>query len=284
MRSFVTRFAPSPSGFLHLGHAHSALCAFEAARTAAGHFVLRIEDIDTVRCRPEFEAAIFEDLRWLGLSWEHPVRRQSEHFDDYAKSLKRLNDLGVLYRCFKTRREVMADMVRAPHGVGEVYAGPANKMSTAEEDDRIGAGQPFAWRLSLAAAREVLCTNWERLHFIEEGAGPDGEQGKITARPEILGDVILARKDITTSYHLSVVHDDTLQGINHVVRGVDLFESTHMHVLLQNLLQMPTPIYRHHGLINDDSGKRLAKRNAAASLHTYRKQGLNRQDMHQMLL
>lgn len=283
MSGFVTRFAPSPSGLLHLGHAFSALCAFNAAQQHSGHFVLRIEDIDTTRCRSKFEHALIDDLHWLGLSWEHPVRRQSEHFNDYGKSLDRLRKLGVLYRCFKTRREIMSDIARAPHEKGKANENDNTLISEDEEAALIASGAPFAWRLSLNKAREVLGAQWTKLHFFEEGSGPDGETGEIMAQPDNLGDVVLARKDINTSYHLSVVHDDALQGITHIVRGQDLFESTHIHVLLQALLRLPTPVYCHHNLITGDDGKRLAKRNHAATLQDLRRQGLSPDDVRQLL-
>ncbi|PHS23973.1 MAG: tRNA glutamyl-Q(34) synthetase GluQRS [Robiginitomaculum sp.] len=273
MSDFVTRFAPSPSGLLHLGHAFSALFAFSASQNAGGRFILRIEDIDTTRCRAEFEHTMMDDLRWLGLKWEAPVRRQSEHFDDYAHMLERLRALGVVYRCFHTRRALIDEMARAPHGQTEVYTGPATPMNTDEQALRIAKGEAFAWRLSLRAAREMLGQDWETLCFTEQGQGPKGEHGTIRARPEKLGDVVLARKDIGTSYHLAVTHDDAAQGITHVLRGQDLFESTHIHVLLQALLGLPTPVYRHHGLIRDATGQRLATRNHAASLQSLRAAG-----------
>ncbi|PHS24103.1 MAG: tRNA glutamyl-Q(34) synthetase GluQRS [Robiginitomaculum sp.] len=273
MSDFVTRFAPSPSGLLHKGHAYSALYAFAAAQKAGGCFILRIEDIDTTRCRAPFERAIIEDLHWLGLRWEEPVRRQSDHFDDYKCALKKLENLGVLYRCFLTRREVLSEIVRAPHGVGEVYQGPDTPMSQNEEAKWLARGEAYAWRLSLRAARDVLGPRWAQLQFIEDGTGPNGEHGKIHAQPQRLGDVVLARKDIGTSYHLAVTHDDALQGITHIIRGQDLFESTHIHVLIQALLDMPTPTYRHHRLLLDETGKRLAKRDFASTLQDFRQSG-----------
>ncbi len=283
MSDFVTRFAPSPSGLLHLGHAFSAFCAFEAAKTAQGRFILRIEDIDTTRCRSKFEQIILDDLRWLGLEWVEPVRRQSEHLDDYAATLERLNAMGVLYRCFLTRREVLDEIARAPHGPGEVYTGPQIPMSKDEEAARLANGEAFAWRLSLSSARDYLGSRWDALCFVEQGHGPKGEHGTIDAQPQRHGDVVLARKDIQTSYHLAVTHDDAAQGITHVIRGQDLFESTHIHVLIQALLDVPTPHYHHHRLINDDSGKRLATRNRAASLQDLRKAGLGAKDVRDML-
>ncbi|MED5551016.1 MAG: tRNA glutamyl-Q(34) synthetase GluQRS [Pseudomonadota bacterium] len=265
--TFTTRFAPSPTGFLHLGHAFSAWTAFTAAREAGGRFILRMEDIDTVRCKPEFDAAILEDLIWLGLDWEEPVRRQSAHFGDFDGVLQRLQERGVVYRCFKTRREILEDIARAPHGVGDVYRGPAEPMSADEEAARVEAGEAYAWRLSLARCRDVLGPRFAAMRFVEDG------RGEIAADPDPLGDVVLARKDVGTSYHIAVVHDDALQGITHVIRGVDLFELTPLHVLLQTLLDLPTPVYRHHRLLTDAKGERFAKRNKAATLRGMRAAG-----------
>jgi glutamyl-Q tRNA(Asp) synthetase len=276
--SFVTRFAPSPTGRLHLGHAHSALHAFTAARAAGGRFLLRIEDIDRGRCRPEFEAACIDDLAWLGLSWESPVRRQSDHFADYSAALLRLQAIGVVYRCFRTRREIAEAAASAPHALGEgpdgvIYRGPDAPLSSDEEAARLAAGEAYAWRLSLSCSQAVLGEEFAQLAFEEEGVGPNGERGRIIARPELCGDVILARKDAGTSYHLAVVHDDALQGVTHVIRGADLFFATHIHVLLQRLLGLPTPVYRHHGLILGADGRRLAKRDRAATLADLRAAG-----------
>jgi len=266
--TFITRFAPSPTGHLHLGHAFSAWTAFTAAREAQGRFLLRLEDIDTVRCKPEFVDAILEDLAWLGLEWGEPVRRQSEHFDQYETVLQRLRGLGVVYRCFKTRKEIMDDIARAPHGVGDVYRGPAEPMSPDEEAERLHAGDAYAWRLSLDRCRDRLGDRFDAMRFVEEG------KGEIRADPDPLGDAILARKDVGTSYHIAVVHDDALQGITHIVRGVDLYELTPLHVLLQTLLDLPTPVYRHHRLLTDERGERFAKRNKAATLRAMRDAGL----------
>ena len=265
--TFTTRFAPSPTGFLHLGHAFSAWTAFTAAREAGGRFILRMEDIDTVRCKPEFDAAALEDLAWLGLEWEEPVRRQSAHFGDFDGVLQRLQERGVVYRCFKTRREILEDIARAPHGVGDVYRGPAEPMSADEEAARVEVGEAYAWRLSLARCRDVLGPRFAAMRFVEDG------RGEIAADPDPLGDVVLARKDVGTSYHIAVVHDDALQGITHVIRGVDLFELTPLHVLLQTLLDLPTPVYRHHRLLTDAKGERFAKRNKAATLRGMRAAG-----------
>jgi glutamyl-Q tRNA(Asp) synthetase len=281
---FVTRFAPSPSGLLHLGHAYSALSAFDAARAANGRFLLRMEDIDPGRCRPDFDAAIREDLAWLGLRWEEPVRRQSEHFSDYEAALRKLRELGVVYRCFLTRREIAEESARAPHGSGEgsagvIYRGPSHPMSADEEAVRIAEGQPYAWRLSMKYSQDLLGEEFARLVFEEEGFGPNGEHGTIQAHPEHAGDVILARKDAPVSYHLAVVHDDALQGVTHVIRGQDLFDATHVHVLLQRLLGLATPIYRHHGLLTDPDGKRYAKRDRSLTLAALRASGATPADL-----
>lgn len=276
--AFITRFAPSPTGYLHLGHAFSALTAFDAADAVGGRCLLRFEDIDHTRCRPEFEAAIGEDLAWLGLAWDLPVRRQSEHREEYARALARLIAADLVYRCFKTRKDVLAAIARAPHGpAAETYVGAP--LARDEEEDRVARGDPFAWRLSLARARDHLGGRWEALGFVEEGRGPAGETGWIPAQPQRRGDVVLARKDAGTSYHMAAVWDDALQGVTHVIRGEDLFDATHLHVLLQALLALPTPIYRHHRLILGGDGKRLAKRDQAATLQALRAAGATPQDL-----
>ena len=269
----VTRFAPSPTGLLHAGHAFSALSAFAAARAANGRFLLRIEDIDLTRARPTFEAAIYEDLAWLGLDWETPVRRQSEHMADYEAALDRLRAAGLLYRCFRTRREVAEAITAAPHGPGEAAAPRPGPLAPDEETARLARGEPFAWRLSLDAARAALGEGWNRLAFWEEGQGPGGERGTIVVDPARHGDVVLARKDVGVAYHLAVVVDDALQGVTHVVRGEDLFEAAHIQRLLQALLGLPTPVYRHHRLLLGPDGRRLAKRTGAPSLQALRQTG-----------
>ena len=276
--TLITRFAPSPSGHLHLGHAFSAWTAWQAACEADGRFLLRIEDIDTTRCKPDFEQAIFDDLIWLGLDWELPVRRQSDHFGEYTATLEQLDRLGVVYRCFKTRREILDEIARAPHAPGEgpdqsVYRGPAEPMGADEEESRIAAGDAFAWRLSLARCRDHLGDRFAGLDFEEHG------KGRMAADPASHGDVILARKDVGTSYHLAVVHDDAAQGITDIIRGEDLFEMTAIHVLLQALLDLPTPRYRHHRLLLDENGKRFAKRDKAATLKSMRESGVSPEDV-----
>jgi glutamyl-Q tRNA(Asp) synthetase len=269
--AFTTRFAPSPTGRLHRGHAFSALSAWAAARAAGGRFLLRIEDIDKGRCRPEFEAGIYEDLAWLGIEWENPVRRQSERLADYRAALERLNGMGVLYRCFRTRKEVLDDIGRAPHGPGE--AARPGPPQPDEERAMLAAGRPFAWRLSIDRARARLGPAFE-LSFTEEGSGPADERGEVAAQPALCGDVVLARKDVGVAYHLAAVHDDALQGVTHVVRGQDLFEATHVQRLLQALLGLPAPVYRHHPLLLGPDGKRLAKRDRAETLESLRARGV----------
>jgi glutamyl-Q tRNA(Asp) synthetase len=272
--TFTTRFAPSPTGRLHKGHALAALTAHAAAQAAGGRFLLRIEDIDRTRSRAEFEASILEDLAWLGLTWEEPVRRQSEHMDEYRRALDALIARGLVYRCFRTRREILDDIGRAPHGPGEAYVGAP--LPPAEEARRMTQGQAFAWRLSLAAAREALGEDaWQGLSFTEEGRGPNGEHGLIQARPALAGDVVLARKDVGVAYHLAVTVDDALQGITHVIRGDDLHEAAHSQRLLQVLLGLPEPTYRHHPLLLDKDGRRLAKRDHAQTLADIRQSGVS---------
>jgi glutamyl-Q tRNA(Asp) synthetase len=273
-RVFVTRFAPSPTGYLHKGHAFSALSAFEAAQAAGGRFLLRIEDIDATRCRPVFEAAIHEDLAWLGLRWETPVRRQSQHVDDHLAALARLEADGLLYRCFRTRRDVAEAIASAPHGAMEVFRG--GPLPAGEEAKRLAAGEPFAWRLSLDAAERRL-GGFDGLTFVEDG------QGQIAARPGLGGDVVLSRKDIGVAYHLAVVVDDALQGVDHVIRGLDLFEATHVQRLLQALLSLPTPAYRHHRLVPGPDGRRLAKRDRAQTLRELRERGMSAADLRKEL-
>ena len=271
---FVTRFAPSPTGYLHRGHAYSALTAFEAAKAAGGRFILRIEDIDLTRCRPQFEAAIYEDLAWLGLAWAAPVRRQSDHMADYRAALHELAERGLTYRCFRTRREIAEAIERAPHGALEAFRGDA--LAPAQEAARVAAGEPYAWRLSLAAAERAL-GGFESLSFQEDGEGLNGARGLIQARPQLGGDVVLARKDVGVAYHLAVTHDDALQGVTHVIRGEDLIESTHVQRLLQALLGLPTPVYRHHRLLAGPDGKRFAKRDHSQSLRDLRGSGVTPQ-------
>jgi glutamyl-Q tRNA(Asp) synthetase len=262
----VTRFAPSPTGWLHLGHAYAALFAHEQA--AGGRFLIRLEDIDGTRARPEYEGAIFEDLAWLGLEWEMPVRRQSDHLDDYRAALKKLEEMGVMYPCFCTRREIQEEIVRAgnaPQGPdGPLYPGTCRGRSVEERVQRMAAGEPYALRLDVAKAAGLAGG---------ELVWTDRTRGRFVARPAVFGDVVLARKDTPASYHLAVVVDDALQGITLVTRGEDLLEATHLHRLLQALLGLPVPEWRHHGLVTDENGKRLAKRDDARSLRSLREAG-----------
>ena len=271
---FVTRFAPSPTGYLHLGHAFSALTAFDAARAAAGRFVLRIEDTDQTRCRPEFDAAILEDLGWLGIAWENPVRRQHEHMGEYEAALGTLIDRGLVYRCFRTRKEIMAEIAHAPHAPADVIT--SAPLTSAQEAERLAAGDAFAWRLSLARCRETLGAGWDGLWFEADGA-------RHKAEPARLGNAIIARKEFPASYHLASVWDDALQGITHVIRGEDLREAAHLHVLLQKLLGLPHPVYQHHALVLDQHGKRLAKRDQAATLRSLREAGKTPGDIRGLL-
>ena len=271
---FATRFAPSPTGRLHKGHAFSALTAWTAAKEAGGRFLLRIEDIDPTRCRPEFEAGILEDLAWLGLDWETPVRRQSDHLADYEAVVAALDRRGLLYRCFRTRKDILDAIGDAPHGPAEaVRPGP---HPADEEAALLAEGRPFAWRLSLDRARDQIGEDgWRSLAFVEEGRGPDGEHGLIAARPETAGDVVMARKDAGAAYHVAVTHDDTLQGVTHVVRGEDLFEATHVQVLIQTLMGWPRPVYRHHRLLVGEDGRRFAKRDRSVTLAELRAGGMD---------
>ncbi|MEX2577991.1 MAG: tRNA glutamyl-Q(34) synthetase GluQRS [Verrucomicrobiales bacterium] len=265
----VTRFAPSPTGHLHKGHAYSVLKAFDWARQHRGRFLLRIEDIDATRCSEENTRQILEDLAWLGLEWEEPVRVQSRHLDEYAARAADLEQRGVLYPCFCTRKEILREIERAghaPHGSeGPLYPGICRRLSPDQRTARVVAGEPHALRLDLAAAMEQL----ER-----EITWHDADRGPQKARPELLGDAVVVRKDIGTSYHLAVTVDDALQGITDIVRGVDLFDSTHLHRVLQELLELPVPNYRHHELLTDDDGRRLAKRDRSITLKSLRESGL----------
>ena len=266
----VTRFAPSPTGFLHLGHAFAALTAARAGE----RFLVRIEDIDTTRCRPEFEDAIYEDLAWLGLDWEMPVLRQSERFEAYRTALDALQSQGLLYPCFCTRAEIAAEIARAseaPHGPeGPVYPGTCRHLSEEQREARIASGAPYALRLDSQKAASII----GMLAFEEHGAGPEGEHGTIAVEPLLFGDVVLARKETPASYHLSVVVDDAFQGVTLVTRGNDLFAAAHIQRVLQALLGLPAPDYAHHKLILDKSGKKFSKRDSAATLRDLRANGI----------
>jgi glutamyl-Q tRNA(Asp) synthetase len=287
MYTRVFRFAPSPNGYLHLGHAYSALLNDDMARAADGRLLLRIEDIDAARCRPEYEAAILEDLHWLGIAWQPNVRRQSEHFDDYQAAVTRLEAMGLLYPSFESRSEIAALVAerdragrwpRDPDGV-PLYPGRARKMPMTERERRRREGEPFALRLAMdaAVARAGVLT-WN-----ETGLGPQGQSGIVAAAPQMWGDVVLARKEAPTSYHLAVAIDDALQGVTDVVRGQDLFWSTAIHRLLQALLGLPEPTYHHHRLIVDGAGRKLSKSTLATSLRELRAAGATPVDVRRMV-
>ena len=287
MYTRIFRFAPSPNGHLHLGHAYSALLNDEMARAADGRLLLRIEDIDTARCRPEYEAAILDDLQWLGIAWQRGVRRQSGHFDDYQAAVEKLEAMGLLYPSFESRREIAALVAerdrqghwpRDPDGV-PLYPGRARKMPKAERERRRREGEPFALRLAIdaAVARAGVLT-WN-----ETGCGPQGQSGIVAAAPQMWGDVVLARKEAPTSYHLAVTIDDALQGVTDVVRGQDLFWSTGIHRLLQALLGLPEPTYHHHRLILDAGGRKLSKSTLATSLRELRASGATPADVRRMV-
>jgi glutamyl-Q tRNA(Asp) synthetase len=259
----VTRFAPSPTGYLHLGHAHSALFGWHKARDQAGRFLLRIEDIDPARCRPEFEAGILDDLAWLGLDWDSDVRRQSDHLADYSGALDRLRSEGVLYPCFCSRKDIAA-AAAAPHGPeGPIYPGTCRSLPAELAWERQERGDPYALRLDVAKA--LSRTGPLRFH--------DETEGTVEARPETLGDVVLARRDAPASYHLCVTLDDHLQGVTLVTRGRDLFHATHIHRLLQAILDLNVPAYSHHLLLTNAVGERLSKRDGAATLRSLRRDG-----------
>jgi glutamyl-Q tRNA(Asp) synthetase len=281
----VFRFAPSPNGHLHLGHALSALSNFDLARAAGGRFLLRIEDIDAARCRPDYEQAIYDDLAWLGITWEEPVRRQSAHFDDYRAALARLDALGLVYPSFESRgeiarlvaeRETHAPWPRDPDGA-PLYPGDALSLAPAERRRRMETGVPYALRLDMAAAiARTGALTWSE-------TGTDSRPGSVTAAPQMWGDVVLARKDMPTSYHLAVVVDDARQGVTHVVRGKDLFWSTSVHRVLQALLGLPAPNYHHHRLILDAEGKKLSKSTRATALRALRESGATAADIRRMV-
>ncbi|MEW6451828.1 MAG: tRNA glutamyl-Q(34) synthetase GluQRS [Pseudomonadota bacterium] len=287
MSTPVFRFAPSPNGYLHLGHAYSALLNFDMARRAGGRFLLRIEDIDATRCRPEYETAIYEDLAWLGIEWETPVRRQSEHMKDYRTAVMLLDAKRLAYPSFETRaeiahmvadRESFARWPRDPDGA-PLYPGLAKTIPDAERQIRIAAGEPYAMRLDTAKAMDWTGS----LTWLESGTGPSGENGTIAASPEAWGDFIIGRKETPTSYHLSVVLDDAAQGVTDVVRGQDLFWATSVHRLLQALLDKPEPRYCHHRLILDGEGRKLSKSTRATGLRELREKGASAADIRGMV-
>ncbi|MHA7898415.1 MAG: tRNA glutamyl-Q(34) synthetase GluQRS [Henriciella sp.] len=270
MSVFRTRFAPSPTYYLHLGHAASALHVWRCAEEMGGDVLLRIEDIDTTRCKPEYTAAIFEDLAWLGLSWSEPVRIQSDHFSDYRACVDALRARGLAYRCFRTRSQL------------ENLTDPLSPGPHARSDEQayLEAGQAFAWRLSLNAAREVLGSTWDELAYREQ---VQGEMVSHKARPERHGDIIIARKDSPSAYHLAATHDDALQGMTHIIRGEDLIEAPHIQTLLQVLMGWPQPVYQHHQLVLDADGKKLSKRQKSLTLADLRKNGMTALEIKQRL-
>ena len=281
----VFRFAPSPNGPLHLGHALSALVNFEMARAVGGRLLLRIEDIDATRCRPEYEDAIYQDLAWLGITWETPVRRQSEHFEAYRAALGKLEARQLVYPSFESRAEIarlVAERERETHGHwrrdpdgAPLYPGNAKRLGAEERARQIAAGDPYALRLDMdTAIARAGALNW-----VEIGAERDEEHETLMARPEVWGDVVLARKETPTSYHLAVVVDDALQGVTHVVRGEDLQASTSVHRVLQQLLGLPAPHYHHHRLILDEAGHKLSKSTQATGLRELRAQGMTPADI-----
>jgi glutamyl-Q tRNA(Asp) synthetase len=268
--TITTRFAPSPTGYLHLGHAYSALLNFEAARTVGGRFLLRLEDIDQTRCRAEFYAAIAEDLQWLGLEWETPVLVQTTQMARYEAALDDLRGRGLVYRCFKSRKDI-EEALAAPHAApGFSFTGAP--LPASEEQRLVATGAPYAWRLSMAAALECLSLKKECTLFFEEET--DAGLVRRPASPESFGDVVLGRKESGTSYHLASVLDDALQGVSHVIRGEELREAAGLHRLLQLLLGLPAPIYRHHAMLTNAAGARLSKRDGAASLRALRDAGM----------
>lgn len=280
----VFRFAPSPNGYLHLGHAYSALLNFDLARRSGGRFLLRIEDIDPARCKREYEAAIYDDLTWLGIVWEQPVRRQSEHLADYRAALDNLSAEGLVYPAFESRAEIARLVALKDHGGtawprdpdgAPLYPGTARQLPFDERMRLVESGAPYALRLDMAQA----FARAGHLTFVEQGEGPGGETGRIEIRPQDWGDVILARKETPTSYHLSVVIDDALQEVSDVVRGQDLFHATSVHVLLQHLLGLPQPVYRHHRLVLDESGHKLSKSTGSTGLRELRAVGASPADI-----
>jgi glutamyl-Q tRNA(Asp) synthetase len=271
----IYRFAPSPNGELHLGHAYSALFTASAAAHARGMFLLRIEDIDHNRCRPHFAAQIFADLSWLGLRWAEPVRFQSQHMDDYRAARDRLAEMGVLYPCFCSRRDVTASAGALDPEGNWLYSGTCRALSRSERERRIASGMAHSLRIDMELALPRLSSP---LAFRELSSGKD-----VIADPRAWGDVVLVRKDIGTSYHLSVVVDDALQSVTHVTRGMDLFAATHIHRLLQALLELPTPLYHHHRLITDDAGRKLAKSLRDPSLRSLREAGVTPEEIRREL-
>jgi glutamyl-Q tRNA(Asp) synthetase len=269
----VTRFAPSPTGYLHLGHAYAAIFAHDRARENGGRFLLRLEDIDLTRVRPEFADAIVEDIRWLKLEFDAPVLSQSTRFDAYRAALARLDSQDLLYPCFCTRSDIAREIARAveaPHGPnGPLYPGTCRVLTAHERESKMSADIAYALRLDTqATARRI-----GPISFLEEGAGPNGERGHVPVDPLLFGDVVLARKDIPASYHLAVVVDDAFQGVSLVTRGNDLFAATHIQRVLQALLGYDATVYAHHALILDENGRKFSKRDRSVTLKALREAG-----------
>jgi glutamyl-Q tRNA(Asp) synthetase len=275
----VFRFAPSPNGRLHLGHAYSALLNAELAARLEGRFLLRLEDIDTARCTPALAQGVLHDLAWLGLTWEEPVRVQSRHWEDYSAALASLKERGLVYPCFCSRREVAGSSAKRDPDGAPLYPGTCRHLTGSEIAERIAAGEPHSWRLAIAKALAAAALPLTYRRF-----APSCLAGEIvTAEPSRWGDVVLARKAMPTSYHLSVVADDALQGVTHVVRGADLEAATCLHVLLQALLCLPTPLYYHHKLIVSAEGGKLAKSKGSEALTDLRSRGLTPGDVRRMI-
>ena len=273
----VFRFAPSPNGELHLGHALSAIVGYERAKAANGRFLLRIEDIDVGRTRPEYVAGIFEDLRWLGITWELPVLFQSQRMDSYPAAMARLEALGLLYPCFATRSEIQAaarDGAMDPDGA-LLYPSLWKGRAPAEVAEAKATGLPYALRIDMEAARRLATEKLAGSPLTFTEIDEDGTQRTIAAQPERWGDAVIVRKDVPTSYHLAIVVDDAWQGVTHITRGQDLYAATDLHRLLQVLLDLPEPVYHHHRLITDESGRKLAKSARDTSLAALRKQGVS---------
>lgn len=281
----VFRFAPSPNGLLHLGHAYSALLNFDMAKTAGGTFLLRIENIDTERCRPELETQILHDLEWLGIEWETPPRRQSEHFDDYAQALAKLEQQEIIYPAFMSRSEIRNAVQNwgiswptDPDGVA-IYPGEERDWTDEERATMMQKRDRHTKRFHMEKATALT----PPLTWTEQGNGPNGETGTQTAKPQSWGDVVIARSDTPTSYHLAVTVDDALQGVTHVVRGQDLFQATAVHRLLQERLALPQPIYHHHKLITDENGHKLSKSRNDISLKALREAGKTPEDIRRIV-
>lgn len=280
----ITRFAPSPTGYLHLGHAYAAWFAEQIAKEADGTFLLRIEDIDHLRCRFEYENAILEDLSWLGLKWQQPVRRQSDHMKEYVLGIEKLKNMGLIYPCFCSRKQIREEIQNinaAPHDQlirkqGPIYPGTCRMMKSEDCKERIASGHSYALRLNMEKAMHLAIQKKKKLCWI------DKDTGLQTATPEHFGDVVLARKDDLTSYHLSVVIDDAVQGVNLITRGEDLRDVTHIHCLLQALLDYESPVYNFHRMLVDDRGRRLAKRNKSLTLRKLREDGLTVEEIKEM--